>query len=59
MPWDKENFPDSMKNMDPKVRNKAIETGNALVGEKGMEEGRAVAIAISQAKKWADSDDES
>jgi len=50
MPWDKNNFPDSMKNLDEKVREKAIEIANSLI-EDSMEEGRAIAIAISRAKK--------
>ena len=50
MPWDKKNYPDSIKNLDKKVREKAIEIANSLL-EDGMEEGRAIAIAISQAKK--------
>jgi len=49
MPWDKNNYPDSMKNLDKDVREKAIETANALLDD-GMKEGRAIAIAISQAK---------
>lgn len=53
MPWDANDYPDSMKNLDKKVRNKAIEIANALL-EDGYEEGRAISIGISQAKKWAD-----
>jgi uncharacterized protein YdaT len=51
MPWDKHNYPDSMKNLDDDVRNKAIDIANALIEEKDMQEGRAIAIAIKQAKK--------
>ena len=40
-----------MKNLDAGVRNKAIEIANALLKEKDMDEGRAISIAISQAKK--------
>jgi len=50
LPWDKKNYPDSMKNLDKKVREKAVEIANSLV-EDGMEEGKAIAIAISRAKK--------
>jgi uncharacterized protein YdaT len=35
------------------VLEKAIEIANALLAE-GYEEGRAIRIAISQAKRWAD-----
>ena len=46
MPWDKKNYPDSIKNLDESVREKAVEIANSLVDD-GMEEGRA----ISQTKK--------
>ena len=42
-----------MKNLTVEVRIKAIEIGNALLGEKKMEEGIAIATAISRAKDWA------
>lgn len=51
MPWTKNDYPDSMKNLDERTRNKAIEIANALL-EDNYEEGRAIAIATSQAKKW-------
>lgn len=54
MPWTKKDYPDAMKNLDKEVRDKAIEIANALVKEEKMEEGRAIPIAISQAKEWAD-----
>lgn len=40
-----------MKNLEPRVRNKAIEIANALLDDH-YEEGRAISISISQAKKW-------
>ncbi len=49
MPWSKSNYPDSMKNMEPEVREKAIDIANTLVEDEGYEEGRA--IAQSQAKE--------
>ncbi len=51
MPWTKKNYPDSMKNLDERVRNKAVEIANALLDE-GYEEGRAIAIATSKAEEW-------
>lgn len=51
MPWNKKDYPTSMKNLDPRVRNKAIEIANALLGE-GYEEGRSIAIATAQAEEW-------
>ena len=52
MPWTQRDYPDSMKNLEPRVRNKAIEIANALLDD--YEEGRAIAIATSQAKEWAE-----
>jgi len=51
MPWTKTDYPDSMKNLLPRIRGKAIEIANALLGE-GMEEGSAIPIGISKAKEW-------
>ena len=51
MPWTKNDYPDSMKNLDKKVRDKAIDIANALLDE-GYEEGRAIPIAIDKAKEW-------
>ncbi|MBE1442275.1 DUF2188 domain-containing protein [Paenibacillus sp. OAS669] len=53
MPWKKNDYPASMKHLDPRVRGKAIEIANALL-EEGYEEGRAIAIATAQAKRWND-----
>jgi uncharacterized protein YdaT len=52
MPWTAEYFPASMRNLPPAVRLKAIEIANALLAD-GHEEGQAIRIAISSAKKWA------
>lgn len=51
MPWNKKDYPDSMKNLDDIVRSKAIDIGNAMVKE-GYDEENAIPIAISQAKEW-------
>lgn len=53
MPWTKRNYPPSLKNFEPRVRGKTIEIANALL-EEGYEEGRAIAIATSQAKEWTE-----
>lgn len=53
MPWNKNDYPDSMKNLSAPVRKKAIDIGNTLVEDENMEEGVAIATAISQAKDWA------
>ncbi|WP_342551834.1 DUF2188 domain-containing protein [Paenibacillus sp. FSL R7-0652] len=51
MPWNKQDYPVSMKNLKPRVRHKAIEIANALLDE-GYEEGRAIAIATAKAEEW-------
>jgi len=53
MPWTKKDYPPSMKNLPDKVRDKAVEIANALLEEKHMDEGTAIATAISRAKNWA------
>lgn len=54
MPWTKKDYPNSMKNLPPSVRNKAIEIANALEREGNMEdEGILIATSISRAKDWA------
>lgn len=51
MPWNKKNYPSSMKNLDKKVRDKAIEIANALIEKEEMDDGTAIPIAISKAKE--------
>lgn len=53
MPWNKKNYPPSMKNLPAEVRNKAIEIANALLAGTDMPEGIAIATATSRAKDWA------
>ncbi|MBL0741969.1 DUF2188 domain-containing protein [Chryseolinea lacunae] len=53
MPWTTSNYPDSMKNLPERVRDKAIDIANALLEERDMEEGIAIATGISRAKDWA------
>lgn len=42
-----------MKNLPKPVREKSIEIANALLEEKKIDEGIAIATAISRAKDWA------
>ncbi|MGQ8874562.1 DUF2188 domain-containing protein [Paenibacillus sp. TSA_86.1] len=51
MPWNKHDYPVSMKNLKPRVRHKAIEIANALLEDR-YEEGRAIAIATAKAEEW-------
>ncbi len=54
MPWNKTNYPNSMKNLPAAVRNKAIEIANAILKEhKKMDEGKLIATAIKRAKNFA------
>ncbi|MGG0668315.1 hypothetical protein [Sporosarcina koreensis] len=55
MPWTKNDYPDSFKNLEPDVRNKAIEIANALLRE-GTEEGRAISIATAKAREYVHGD---
>ena len=57
MPWNSDYFPASMKHLPPPVREKAVEIANALL-EEGMDEGKAIRIAIAKAKEWAERQDE-
>lgn len=52
MPWTRERYPTSMRRLPAPVREKAIEIANALLAE-GMDEGKAIRIAIAKAKEWA------
>ncbi|MGZ5131906.1 MAG: hypothetical protein ACXWJG_09640 [Caldimonas sp.] len=51
MPWTVDRYPASMRRLPQWVRNKAIEIANALLDE-GMDEGKAIRIAIAKAKEW-------
>ncbi|WP_192894739.1 hypothetical protein [Neobacillus notoginsengisoli] len=51
MPWSKNNYPASMKNLDPDVREKAIEIANAILEEEN-DEGKAIAIGIDKAREY-------
>ena len=52
MPWSEDYYPTSMRHLSEVTRSKAIEIANALLAE-GMEEGRAIRIAIAGAAAWA------
>ncbi|MFX3673426.1 MAG: hypothetical protein ACE3JQ_03120 [Paenisporosarcina sp.] len=51
MPWTTTDYPDSFKNLNTEVRNKAVEIANALLKD-GMAEGRAIAIATEKAREY-------
>jgi len=51
MPWNDQDYPASFKNLEPEVREKAIEIANALLKE-SYEESRAIAIATAKARDY-------
>ncbi|SFL92937.1 Uncharacterized protein YdaT [Gracilibacillus orientalis] len=51
MPWDINDYPSSLKNLETPVRKKAIDIVNAMIDE-GYKEGQAIPIATEQAKEW-------
>ena len=50
MSWTKTDYPNAMKSLPVVVRNKAIEIANALLDERHLDDGIAMATAISRAK---------
>jgi len=52
LPWTENDYPASMKNLDPDVREKAIEIANALVQEEHYHDGKAIPIAIDKAREY-------
>ncbi|HSH50832.1 MAG TPA: DUF2188 domain-containing protein [Bacteroidales bacterium] len=53
MPYSKDNYPNTMKNLNEEVRKKAIEILNAHLYENKMNESFAIPTAISRARDWA------
>lgn len=51
MPWNMQDYPDSLKNFEPLLRKKTIDIANALE-ESGYEDDRAIPIAINEGKDW-------
>ncbi|WP_010529303.1 DUF2188 domain-containing protein [Lentibacillus jeotgali] len=52
MTWTMNDYPSSMKNLNYTTRKKAIDIANSMVDE-GYDEGRAIPIAMEQAREWA------
>ena len=51
MPWNMQDYPDSLKNFEPLLRKKIIDIANALE-ESGYEDDCAIPIAINEGKEW-------
>lgn len=56
MPWTQDDYPASMKNLTPEVREKAIEIANAIL-EEDEDEGKSIRIGIAKAEEWAENRD--
>jgi len=54
MPWNALDYPASMRYLSKPAREKAIDIANALLDE-GMDEAKAIRVAIVKAKEWASS----
>lgn len=52
MPWTRDHYPAAMRNLEPEIRDKAIDIANALLRE-GHDEGFAIRVAIARAHEWA------
>lgn len=52
MTWTFEDFGADLKELDPRVRDKALEIANRLMEEEEYTEGEAVKEAIKQAEEW-------
>lgn len=52
MKWTFENFGADLKDLNPQVREKALEIANCLMEEEGYTEGKAIKEAIKEAEEW-------
>ena len=52
MDWTTEHFPLEMKDLDPRVREKAIEIANELRITREVSELNIVEVAINRAQQW-------
>ena len=53
MPWNTTYFPVSMRHLSAATREKAVAIANALLAD-GMDEGKAIRIALVKARQWAE-----
>ena len=52
MKWTFENFAADLKDLNPKVREKALEIANRLMEEEEYTEAEAIKEAIKRAEEW-------
>lgn len=51
MPWNMQDYPDSLKNFDEVLRKKIIDIANSMI-DGGYDESEAIPIATEQGKEW-------
>ena len=52
MDWTFENFKNDLENLEPKVRDKAIEIAKKLMKEEGYTEASAIKEGMDRAEEW-------
>lgn len=52
MKWTFEKLQPDLKDLNPKVRRKALEIANRLMVEENLSEGEAIKLAIKKAEEW-------
>lgn len=52
MKWTFENFGADLKDLHPRVRQKALEIANRLMEKGGYTKGEAIREAITEAEEW-------
>ncbi|HLR32273.1 MAG TPA: hypothetical protein VK074_07280 [Fodinibius sp.] len=52
MKWTFENHGADLKNLEPQVREKALEIANHLMEEEDYSEGEAIKQAVKEAQEW-------
>lgn len=52
MKWTFEKMGADLKDLNPKVRDKAIEIARHLVEDEGYTEGKAIQLAVKKAEEW-------
>ena len=52
MKWTFEDYGADLKNLNPRVRDKALEIANRLMEEEDYSEGEAIKQGIKEAQEW-------
>ncbi|AUD00676.1 DUF2188 domain-containing protein [Spirosoma pollinicola] len=51
--WSTTHFPAAMRSLNPSTRAKAIEIANQLLEQGQIDNQKAVAISVDEARRWA------